>query len=192
MKNLSDITTTRTATGERTQYPASLDSYPYLNKYPDDVYQHFVNALIDAVNAIENVVGTTGAGTAMTRFHATATITSAAAATPVNLVPDTAVPAGKKCYLEGFLLRVNGATGWGTTANVKIQDTNGTPVDFATVLVALLTNAARVGCEPKSNLTLEDAFAAGTGGTAAKGLQVVGDANGTGSDLIVSVWGVIK
>lgn len=124
-------------------------------------------------------------------FHRTATLTSAAAATAVNLLLDAHVPTGQKAYLQGFLVRVNGATGWGTTATVKIQDTNGTPVDFVTITVAALTNAARVG-PWSSHVTLETAFASGTGGTAVKGLRVKGDANGTGSDIIVSVWGVIK
>ncbi len=124
------------------------------------------------------------------QFHVTATITSAAAATAVPLLADSLIPSGKKVYLQGFIARVNGATGWGTTATVKIQDTNGTPVDFVTMAVAALTNAARV-VPGTANVTLEDAYAAGTGGTAGKGLQVKGNANGTGSNLIVSAWGVI-
>lgn len=120
-------------------------------------------------------------------YKATATIASAAAATAVPLLPASMVPSGKKVYLLGFIARVNGATGWGTTATVKVQDTNGTPVDFVTMAVAALTNAARV-VPGTANVTLEDAFAKGSGGTAGKGLQLKGDANGTGSDLIVTVW----
>lgn len=175
-----------------TTFPTTIDGYSIPSTLSESDKQTALSNLAAAVLAMEAVLGTTTNGLAVTPFHAKATLTSAAAATPVSLVPDAAVPAGKKCYLTGFLMTVDGATVWATTANVKIQDTNGTPVDFATVLVALLTNAARVGCEPKTNLTLEDAFALGTGGTAAKGLQVVGDANGTGSDLVVQVWGVIK
>ena len=80
-------------------------------------------------------------------YKATATITSAAAATAVSLLPASMV--------------------WGTTAP--------------------LTNAARV-VPGTANVTLEDAFAKGSGGTPGKGLQLKGDANGTGSDLIVTVW----
>lgn len=124
-------------------------------------------------------------------FHRTATITSAAAVTPVSLLADADVPAGKKVYLQGFIARVNGATVWATTANVKIQDTNGTPVDFVTMAVAALTANARV-VPGTADTVLESAYASGSGGTAAKGLRLKGDANGTGSDLIVTAWGVIK
>ena len=124
-------------------------------------------------------------------FTRTATITSAAAATPINILLTADVPAGKKVYLNGFIGRVNGATVWATTATVKIQDNNGTPVDFVTIPVSVMTNAARV-FPSTTNVVCEDAFAAGTGGTAVKGLQLVGDVNGTGSDFIVTVWGVIK
>lgn len=107
-------------------------------------------------------------------FQRTATITSAAAGTPVNILLTADVPATKKVYLQGFIARVNGATAWGTTATVKIQDNNGTPVDFVTMPVSVLTNAARV-FPSTTNVVCEDAFAAGTGGTAQKGLQLVGD-----------------
>lgn len=115
----------------------------------------------------------------------TATITSAAAATAVSLLADSQVPSGKKCYLMDFHAKVNGATQWATTATVKIQDTNGTPVDFVTMAVAALTANAFVG-KFTANVTPEAALVAGTGGTAAKGLQLKGDANGTGSNLIVT------
>lgn len=125
-------------------------------------------------------------------FDVSGTLTSAAAATAVVLLPDARVGPNRKAYLRGGLMRVNGATVWATTANVKIQDTNGTPVDFTTTLVALLTANARVDLSPKANHTLEDAYNLNTGTTLGKGLQVKGDANGTGSDLFVRIWGVIK
>lgn len=125
-------------------------------------------------------------------FDVSGTITSAAAATAVNILPDARVGPARKVYLTGGLMRVNGATGWGTTANVKLQDTNSSAVDFITVLVALLTNAARVDFQPKANITLEDAFSLNTGGTLGKGLQLKGDANGTGSDLYVRCWGWLR
>jgi hypothetical protein len=124
-------------------------------------------------------------------FHRTATITSAACATAVNILTAATVPAGKKVYLQGFIAKVDGGTNWATTATVKIQDTNGTPVDFVTMAVAALTGNAVV-TTGTTNITAEDAFSEGSGGTAAKGLQLKGNANGTGSDLKVTVWGVIK
>lgn len=124
-------------------------------------------------------------------FSVTATITSGAAATAVSLIADSAVPTGKTCYVTGFIGRVNGTTQWGTTATVKIQDTNGTPVDFVTMAVAALTSQARV-YPGTANVTTENAMANGTGGTVNKGLQIKGNANGTGSDLIVTVTGFFK
>ena len=124
-------------------------------------------------------------------FVATATLTSAAAATPITLLADSLVPSGKKVYVTGFVAKVNGSTAWSTTANVKIQDSNGTPVVFFTALVAALTGNAEVR-PGTSNITSGAAYNQGTGGTAAKGLQIVGDANGAGSDLVVTVHGFIK
>lgn len=126
-----------------------------------------------------------------TPFRRTVTITSAAAATAVSIIADTELESDEKVYVDGFNGRVNGTTVWGTTANVKIQDTNGTPVDFVTTLVADMTSQARV-YKDSANTTFEDAASLGSGGTAGKGLQIVGDANGTGSDYVVTVWGVIK
>lgn len=124
-------------------------------------------------------------------FHRTATITSAAAATPVILVPDADIPPGKICYVSGFIARVNGATAWATTTNVKIQDTAGTPVDFVTIAVAALT--ANTTIHPTtSNVTLESAMILGTGGTVNRGIRLVGNANGTGSNLVVTVFGFFK
>ena len=124
-------------------------------------------------------------------FHKTATITSAAAATAVSLLADSEVPTGKKCYITGFIARVNGATNWGTTATVKIQDTNSSAVDFVTMAVAALTGNTTV-FPHTSNVTLGSAILLGSGGTASKGLQLKGNANGTGSDLVVTVFGFFK
>lgn len=148
------------------------------------------------INSIDDLEFTVdGARTATLKqgipFRKTATITSAAAATAVSLLADSEIPDGKAVYLTGFLARVNGTTQWGTTATVKIQDTAGTAVDFVTLAVAALTSQARV-VPGTANATLENAYANGTGGTAGKGLQLKGDANGTGSDLIVTVWGFIQ
>ena len=121
----------------------------------------------------------------------TGQITSAAAATPVVLIPESVVGAGRKVYVTSFVSKVNGATLWATTANVKLQDTNTSAVDFATVAVAALTANAVVH-PATANVTLADAYALGTGGTAGKGLQLKGNANGTGSTYVVTVSGVIK
>lgn len=124
----------------------------------------------------------------------TVTITSAAAVTPVSILTDAEVAAfgaTAKVFLSGFVSKVNGATVWATTATVKIQDTNGTPVDFVTVDVAAMT-ANAVILPGTASVTLENAFTLGTGGTAGKGLQIKGDANGTGSNYVVTVFAYVK
>lgn len=126
-------------------------------------------------------------------FHVTGTLTSAAAGTAVNLIPDAQVGTGRKVYIHGYISRVNGATNWATTTSIKVQDTNGTAVDFVTIAVNAGTTNGNIRTVPgNANVTLEDAFANGSGGTAGKGLQIKGNANGTGSDMIVTVWGLIK
>lgn len=125
-----------------------------------------------------------------TPFKATATLTSAAAATPVTLLADANVPAGKKVYITGFFAKVNGATVWATTANVYVKDNAGSPVTAITMAVAALTANAFVGLTT-TNITVADPVALNTGLTAAKGLQLVANANGTGSDLVVTVTGFI-
>jgi hypothetical protein len=125
------------------------------------------------------------------RFHETVTLSSAAAATAVSILSDARVGSERKVFVQGFVMKVDGVTAWATTANVKLQDTNASAVDFVTALVAALTGNAVV-VPGTANVTLEDAYSEGSGGTTGKGLQVKGNANGTGSDLKVTVWGVIK
>lgn len=124
-------------------------------------------------------------------FSATATLTSAAAATPVAVLADVAVGAGKKVYITGFVASVNGSTEWGTATKVTLQDSNGAPVEFFELAAAsLIANAElRPGSE---GVTAGAAYLLGTGGTTAKGLELVADDDGTGSNLVVTVWGFIK
>jgi hypothetical protein len=136
-------------------------------------------------------VGTTNlAPNGVECFSRTVTITSAAAATPVSILADAEVGTGRKVYVQQVIATVGGATAWATTANVKVQDTNSSPVDFFTMLVAALGANARAVFGSAST-TIETAAGTMTGGTAGKGLQVVGNANGTGSTLTVTVTGFI-
>jgi hypothetical protein len=122
----------------------------------------------------------------------TVTIVSTAAATPVSIVADSEVPAGFVPFAVDFFGKVNGATAWTVLATVKIQDTNGAPVDFATIAVAALTGNAFIG-RHTANVTIENAMALGTGGTSGKGLQVKGNANaGVGSNLVLTVVAYYK
>lgn len=123
-------------------------------------------------------------------WFARTTFSSAAATMAVDILPDDDVPTGKKVILQGFILKVNGGTLWATTTEVKIQDKAGSPNDFVTIAVAAL--AANATVFPSSaDVTLENPMALGTGGSDGKGLQIVGDANGTGSNIVISAWGVL-
>lgn len=127
-------------------------------------------------------------------FTRTCTLTSAAAATPVVCLADASVTGSKSAYLMGWHIKVHGATAWATTANCWIADTSGaggTGLIFVTAAVAALTGNAFVA-DHSANVTQGDAYALNSGSTATKGLQVACDANGTGSDLVVTVFGTIK
>lgn len=173
-----------------TRYPTAYDVFPTvtnddLGKQPNLV--NIVNNLGDAMEAVQAQMGLSPGR----RFHVTVTLTSAAAATPVSILADALIGAAEKVYLQGYILKVDGATDWATTATIKIQDTNGTPVDFVTLTASTL-DGNEVHGPWSDSAGLEDAFAEGTGGTAGKGLQVVGDANGTGSDIKLTVWGLVR
>lgn len=123
-------------------------------------------------------------------FMANGTLTSAAAATPVVLIPSTAVPAGKKVYITGAFAKNTTGTVWATTTTVKIQDTATVPVDGVTFPVSVLTANAFVGLHT-ANVVVAAPVATNVGFTEAKGIQIVGDANGTGGDLVVTITGFI-
>lgn len=124
-------------------------------------------------------------------FYARATLTAAAAGTPVHVVPAANVPAGKKILPIDIVLNVSNSTAWtdDTATIVKLQDTAGTPVVAATYAKAGLTANAVLG-KMGANITTGVPIKTGVGLTADKGLDIVGDANfGAGSDIIVSVFG---
>lgn len=132
---------------------------------------------------------TIGGAPAEAVFSRTCTITSAAAATPVTCLADADVPAGKSAYLLGWHVKVNGATAWATTATCTIQDSAST--GFAQISVAALTGNAFVG-DLTANVTVLSAYSLNLGGMVAKGLVTVCNANGTGSDLVVTLYGSVK
>lgn len=172
-----------------TRYPGALDDFPNLTE-PQLQSGNLANAVANLNDAIEAMEATLGVEPGK-RFHKTVTLTSAAAATPVEIIPDADVPAGRKVYLEGYIAKVDGGTDWATVTTVTIRDKNGTPVAFVTLTASAL-DGNEVHGPWSDSATLEDAFSEGTGGTAAKGLEVVGDQNGTGSDLKLTVWGIIR
>lgn len=137
----------------------------------------------------------TGSGWALAvgerAFVRTCTITSAAADTAVTCLTDAQVGSGKKAYLAGWHAKVNGATAWATVATCQIKDTAAVAVPMVTMAVAALTSNAFVA-DHSANVTQESAYALGSGTTASKGLQLQCDATGTGSNLVVTLFGVIK
>ncbi len=123
-------------------------------------------------------------------FDINVQLTSAAAATPVILIPDSYLLPTQKVYVSEIMVQVSGGTLWATVANVFLQDTAAT-ITHATIPVAGLT-ANAVLIMGAAGITLGAAILAGTGGTAGKGLQVAGNANGTGSTLNVRIIGQIR
>lgn len=113
-------------------------------------------------------------------FIKTATLTSAAADTPVTIVE---VGAGKKAVVTQVIAVVSDDVPWATTTKVTLQD--------AEAEVGAEFDAGDL--EANATLTLADATVtpALAGFTEGKDLVIVGDVNGTGSDLIVTVIGYI-
>ena len=111
-------------------------------------------------------------------FKKTATLTSAAAATPVHLLTDAEVGAGKKAYVSKVYLSVDGAVDWATTATVTLQDTADTPVVGLTAAVAGLKANAMID-EGNSNV-LWRPLSRTAQIHSGKGLDIAGNANGTG------------
>jgi hypothetical protein len=125
------------------------------------------------------------------RFNLKAILTSAAAATAVVILSRENVERLKALgvvAIEGLKFFVDGATAWATTATVVVKTIEDTPAAIATVAVAELTGNTVV--QDVADMTLTKLFVNGL--PAGAGMQVVGNANGTGSDLIVNVWGTIK
>lgn len=142
------------------------------------------SAVIIPSSAWANLPGVNSYNAKIVPFSAT--ISSAGATTAVNVVPDASVEGTQKCYLlPGWVAKVNGTVAWTTAQTVKLQDTNGTPVDYLTMTTAALTSQALV-YSGVSNIASENAFTLGTGGTAGKGVQLLGSAAMTGSPLVVT------
>lgn len=125
-------------------------------------------------------------------FRKTVKLTSEAATTPVSIIADADVGAGKCVYITGLYANVNGAAVWaGTGTAVKIQDTATTPSAAITFAKGKLTANAQLAFL-SDGVTLGDGIKDGTGMTPAKGIEIVGDdAFSGGSDLIVTITGFI-
>ena len=125
-------------------------------------------------------------------FRSVKTLTSAAAATPVEIISAATIGAGRKAYVTSILLTVSGATAWtdSTGTIVTIQDTNGSPVLGATFAKAQLTGNAVLSHLSAGVLSVP--ILTGVGFTTAKGLTISADSDfDAGSDIIVTVCGYI-
>lgn len=119
---------------------------------------------------------------------AKAVLSSAAAATPVVLVPDNEVASNQKVAIVGWKFKVNGATLWATVANVYVRTTTGN-TNILDIAVAALTANAYQESGDMTNITPDSSYELGDGAPdAGEGLELVADVNGTGSDLHVTLF----
>jgi hypothetical protein len=116
-------------------------------------------------------------------------------ATLATLLPEGLVPSGMKCVLTDFHIGW-GATAWNNATSICISDSNGTPVDFATVAIANTGGSAMMTRQTGvTGLTLGSALVSLSGGTTGKGLncRIVGGTNPTqGSGFKIHGRGFFK
>lgn len=105
------------------------------------------------------------------------------------LVDDSEVPLGRKVYIQGFVVSV-GDVGWEN--GISIRDASPSPIDFCSISSDYLTGTA-VLFPTTTGVANEGAFTEGTGGGFGRGIVAHAAANETtGSNLIVTAWGVIQ
>lgn len=120
-------------------------------------------------------------------LHAKATLTSAAASTPVSLIDNSDI-IGRKAYLVSFHGKVNGATAWsgGTMSKIIVRDRNGN-LFFEIPISVLTANAPLLMDMPTA--TYGDRFLIGNGSDEGVGLEMVADGTaGAGSDLVMNIF----
>jgi len=128
-------------------------------------------------------------------FNVVAQLVSTAAGTAVHIIPAASVSAGKKVYITGFRLSVYGATAWtgGTGSLINIQDTATIPIVAFRVNAAGLLGNAVIDSFADANVDCFETLLKNIGLTAAKGVDIVADANfGAGSTAYISLIGYIK
>jgi hypothetical protein len=126
-------------------------------------------------------------------FRKTVTLKSADATTPVSIIADADVGTGKSVYITSMYANVNGEVAWsGDGNNVIIRDRAADPVAAITMADATALGANSQLVFGSTGVTLGDGIKDGTGMTATKGIEIVGDgAFSAGSDLIVTICGFI-
>ena len=127
-------------------------------------------------------------------FVRVATLTAAAAGTPVEVLSDADVGTGRKAFISGVLINVSGGTAWTDASGtvVNLQDNAGSPVNLLAAAKAQLTGNAVLGLL-STGITLATAIKTGAGTTSGKGISIAADEDFTaGSDIIVTVFGMIS
>lgn len=150
----------------------------------------FVDKLVKLAQKLYR--GDIEAGDGPCEFFVDRTVTAAQLiAGPVTLINDSDVPSGYKLYVTELTIRW-GATAFATATDVRVSDTNSTPVDFVTVLVANTTGVTSWPID-ETGVTWGSALNSRTGATAGKGLRVrtTGSTPTSGSSFIVTVKGYI-
>ena len=141
----------------------------------------------------------TKTGRPLMLFDRRVILTSAAAATRIPIITNDEVPDGFRVFLWGCTAFVNGATQWATTATVKVR-TITTNTELVNFPVAELTGDTFINAFTSTGVQLSGGTAItalsvvawkGEFADSGQGIEVIGNANGTGSDLYVRVWGVI-
>ncbi len=124
-----------------------------------------------------------------TPYMVTCTANSATATNIVSCLPAASVAAGQVALVQGIHAQVNGSTNWNSTAtSCTLQDsTNAVPFISITGLSA---NVYYSGTS--TNATRSPAYYLGQGATPGAGLNLTCSANGTGSPLVMTVFGVIQ
>jgi hypothetical protein len=155
------------------------------NGPPSDRVSRITDGNMSAIQSELAALGAAGYA-----FRSTVTLTSAAAGTPVNVVPAASVGASQKVYITAVFLKVGGATAWtdSTGTKVQLQDTAGTPLVGMTWLKALLTGNAVLSNAQASTIlvSMVDGFTVG------KGLDFVADHDfAAGSTITITVHGYV-
>ncbi len=123
-------------------------------------------------------------------FQRSCTISSASSATPTVCLDTLDIGTGQVAHISGFRAKVNGGTAWTGVVTCSIKDA--AAVSYVDIPVANLTGNAYIN-DSTAGVALNNPFSLGTGGTADNGINIVCNSNGiTGSDLVVTMYGVIK
>lgn len=159
-------------------------------KTDDFVSTNWFSLLPAASPAITGTPTVNGGKATDVYYSRTCQITSAAAATPIHCLLAADIGAAQKPFITGFKAKVNGSTSWATTTICTLKDSSAATT-FVTIAVAAMTGNAYI-VSSTANVTLGNAFALGTGGTVANGVDLACDANGTGSTMVVTIEGFLN